>query len=358
MEEIGAALREAREAAGWSLSKLAQATNYSRAHLGNVETGCRRATPDVVLAYERALGAEHVDRRTLLTGLAASIVAPMVMSEALSHAFTAAFGEAVSIEEWRHRADAYGRDYMNLGASELSARLVSDMVRLQQDVRDKRVWAPAASLMTIFGKTLPSNGGRQGALTWYRLAARMADRSEDTPIRVWVRARAALALAYEHAELPTAALFAQRALAISDRPSIARLNALVARAHVIADRGDLKATIKAMDAARAEFQQVGSYDQTSDFAMPEWRFAVHESMLWSRLGEENRALTAQADVDRLVPDELPRFKTHVELHRGLMLAREGDKPGGFEHARAALEALPEEKRSLSLQLMMAEVEAA
>ena len=356
MDDTGLALREAREAAGMSLSALAMLTHFTRGHLSNVERGRRRATPDVVLAYERALGAEHVDRRTLLTGLAASVVAPMVMSEALCGAFTAALSPRVSIEEWHARADDYGRDYMSLGASELSSRLVADMVTLQQYVEQPAIWAPAASLMTVYGKTLPSNDGRRGAIRWYTLAARMADRSGDTHAQVWVRGRAALALAYEHAETPTAAILARRALALSDKPSVARLNALLARAHIIAGRGDLAATLKAVEDARREFQAVGSYDLTSDFAMPEWRFAVHESMLWSRLGEEGKALVAQDIVDRLVPDELPRFRTHLELHRGLMLANAGDRQGGAEYARTALERLPADKRSLSLNLMMTEVE--
>lgn len=355
MDDIGAALREMREAAGVSLAKLATMTNYTRGHLSNVERGCRRATPDVVLAYERAVGADvDMDRRTLL---ATSLLAPMVMAEALAGGFDSSFSDRIDVDEWRDRADSYGRDYMTLGAGELSGRLVSDMVRLQQYVDRPAVWAPAASLMTVYGKTLPSNDGRKGAIRWYKLAARMADRSDDTPTRVWVRGRAALALSYEGAELSQAEQLAKRALAIADgRPSIARLNALLARVHIISERGDLAATVKAMDDAEREFQRAGSYDQTSDYAMPEWRFAVHRSMLWSRLGEENRALAAQADVDRLVPDELPRFRTHLELHRGLMLAHAGDKSGGVDYARAALERLPEEKRSLSLNLMMTEVE--
>ncbi|MEW1804362.1 hypothetical protein [Streptomyces virginiae] len=44
------------------------------------------------------------------------------------------------------------------------------------------------------------------------------------------------------------------------------------------------------------------------------------------------------------------------MHRGLMLARAGDTAGGTAHARAALEALPPEKRSLPLRLLMTEVE--
>jgi hypothetical protein len=53
-----------------------------------------------------------------------------------------------------------------------------------------------------------------------------------------------------------------------------------------------------------------------------------------------------------------RFATHIELHRGLAMVRSGDRAGGLAYARAALDALPPERHSLSLRLMLAEVEQA
>ncbi len=56
MSDVGKALRDAREAAGLSLAQMARLTHYSKPLLGFVETGQRVATPEVVSAYERALG--------------------------------------------------------------------------------------------------------------------------------------------------------------------------------------------------------------------------------------------------------------------------------------------------------------
>ena len=39
-----------------------------------------------------------------------------------------------------------------------------------------------------------------------------------------------------------------------------------------------------------------------------------------------------------------------------MLVRAGDRDGGTAHARAALDALPAEKHSLTLRMLMAEIE--
>jgi transcriptional regulator with XRE-family HTH domain len=354
ISDIGASLRQAREDAGLSLAALAARTHFSRGHLANVENGRRTPTPDVVLAYERALG-DDVHRRTLLTGLATAIVAPMVMSEALHGAFTEALAEPIPVEQWRDRAENYGRDYMTLGASTLSAMLVADMVRLQQFVNDPKIWAPAARMMTVYGKTLPTNDGTKGALHWYRLASTVADRSGDAPTRVWVRGRAALALAYEAAELPTARMLADQAIALSDRPSLGRLNALVARAHVAGAVGDHATAVTAMEEALRVFDLVGSSEQISDFAVPEWRLHTFASMLWSRLGDEPRAVAAQDAADRTRPATLPRFATHIELHRGLMLARSGDKAGGLTYAQTALDRLPPERHSLSLRLLTDEI---
>lgn len=351
---VGARLKLARESAGLSLAAMAGRTHYSRGYLANVENGRKRATPEIVLAYERVLGGDDVERRALLTGLAASVVAPAVMAEALSGAFTAALAGRVSVDEWQHRAEQYGRDYMSLGATDLSNRLVADLVQLQQYTDDPHVWAVAGRLMTVFGKTLPANEGRRGAVAWYRLAAVAADRSGDLATRVWVRGRAALALAYEAAAPGVAGSLAARALALSDRPSLGRLNALVARAHLAGQAGDRNTAIAVMEQAQRLFDRVGSSDHVSDFAVPEWRMETFRSMLLSRLGDP-RAEKAQEAADRARPSELARFATHIELHRGLLMARQGDSTGGVTYAREALGRLPVERQSLSLRLMMNEI---
>jgi hypothetical protein len=74
------------------------------------------------------------------------------------------------------------------------------------------------------------------------------------------------------------------------------------------------------------------------------------------LGAEHLALQAQDEAARTLPASLPRFHTHLEMHRGLMLVRTGDHEGGTAHARAALDALPAEKHSLTLRMLMTEVE--
>lgn len=348
----GTTLRTIREAAGVSLSKLAGLTHYSKGYLGNVETGVRPATPDVVLAYERVL--DPMQRRGLLAGMAASTVAPAAVAHLLRTGFTAALDGHDSVDAWLWRAEQYGVEYMTDGAATVQNRLAKDLVVIQQQLEHPRLWATAARLVTTYGKTATD---RSEAVGWYRLAAVLSDRSDDIDTRVWVRGRAALALAYEAAELPVAQTLARQALAISDRPSLGRLNATVALAHVAGVRGEAAAAGQELDAARRLFDIVGSDEQVSDFAVPEWRFHTLASMLLSRLGDP-KAREEQDAADATRPATLPRFATHIELHRGLMLVRSGDREAGLSYARAALDRLPPERHSLSLRLMLGEVESA
>jgi tetratricopeptide (TPR) repeat protein len=330
---------------------MAVRTNFSKGHLSNIEADRRTVTPDVVLAYERALG-DDVDRRGLLTGLAATVVAPTAVTELIRRGFAAALHAATSTDTWLERVESYGQQYMTCGAGRLQQLLATDLVVLQQHLDKPPLWAAAARLLTTFGKT---TGSTDEAVSWYRLAALAADRSEVDCVRVWVRGRAALALAYEGARLSVASELAEQALAIDSKPSLGRLNALAARAHVTAVQGNRVDALRLLDEARRVFDLVGSDEQISDFAVPEWRFHTFASMLLSRLGDPG-AVTEQEAADLTRPAALTRFATHIELHRGLMLAKAGDVDGGKAYARAALDRLPPENHSQSLRLMLAEVE--
>lgn len=356
MDDLGPKLRSAREAEGVTLSTLAARTHYSLSHLSNVEAGRRQATADVVLAYARVLGEDCMKRRGLLGIIATGAVAPAAAGELIHAGFTAALARRGAEDRWRARVAGYGRDYMAVGAGPLQNRLAGDLVVLQQQLETPGMWASASRLLAVYGKT---TGEPREAIRWYRLAVEAADRADDLAVRVWVRGRAAIALAYEGAALGVAEQLADQAVELSDRPSIGRLNALMARAHVAAGRGNAAAAVAADEAARRVFDQVASPDaEISDFAVPPWRMATFRSMLYARLGDVRRGELAQGEADQGRPAELVRFATHIELHRGLMMAHAGDRDGGLAYARAAMDALPPERRSQTLRLVLAEVERA
>lgn len=357
MADLGPRLREAREELGFTQAQIARHAHVSIPQISNVEAGRRTVTRDILLAYVQVLGEDEMNRRGLLGAVvAAGLIAPVAADELLHAGFSAALRPKGADDTWRERVAGYGRDYMDLGAQTLQNRLAGDLVVMQQHLETPAMWESAARLLTTYGKT---TGEPREAIRWYDLAAAAADRSEDLATRIWVRGRAAIALAYEGAALTTAARYADEAIELDDQPSIGRLNALMARAHVAAGHGDVKTAIKADEEARRVFEKAASPDgEISDSAVPYWRLSTFESMLWARLGVVDRGQLAQHDADANRPGNLTRFATHIELHRGLMMARAGDKLGGLNYARAAMYRLPPERRSQTLRLVMKEVETA
>lgn len=367
--EIGTLIRDLRVALGYSQAQLADVlselgrSTMTRDYVSRWETGRRTPRPFWLRHLATALEVPlqlledcRVRRRDFITSVAATTIAPLVASDLVYAGFAAALDGRPNVDQWECALAAYGRDYMSLGAADIQRRLAGDLVVLQQQLDNPALWSVAARLMTVYGKTIPGADGAK-AIQWYRMAAAAADRSEHDPSRVWVRGRAAIALGYEGASLPVADMFADQALAISDRPSLGRLNAIMGKAHVAAIRGDKRGALALMEDGRRVFDQAGSHEQTSDYAVPEWRMAVFCSLLLARLGEERAALDAQDVAAKQLPASLPRFRTHLELHRGLMLVRAGDRAGGIAYARAALDQLPPEKHSLTLRMLLTEIEA-
>jgi hypothetical protein len=297
-----------------------------------------------------------VDRRHFLTDVGEVSIAHLVASDLIERGFAAALvGGYPSLQDWDERVGIYGRDYMTCGPAEMQQRLAADLVVLQQQLDTPRLWGVAARLATLYGKTFPGADGAK-ALTWYQHAATFADRSGDQDTRVWVRGRAAIALGYEGACLDAADVLAEQALALDERASLGRLNAVMGKAHVAALRGDVGTALALLDEGRRVFDVAGSEDAESDYAVPWWRFNVFISLLAARLGEEQVAEQAQDEAARSLPESLPRFGTHLQMHRGLMLVRAGDREGGAAYARTALGALPAEKHSLTLRMLMTEIE--
>lgn len=366
---LGCLIHDLRTTLGYSQSRLAA----ELVRLGHVDTvtaqtiyrwECGRRTPrayslrylaaalDVPLAV---LEDAAMDRRQFITTLAGTAIAPVAAADLIRSGFAAALSASPTVDHWLDTLVRYGRDYMALGAAEIQQRLARDLVVLQQQLDAPELWGVASRLMTLYGKTIPGSDGAR-AISWYRMAAEAADRSGDAGTRVWVRGRAAIALGYEGASLPVADMFAGQALAISDAPSLGRLNAIMGRAHSAALRGDVETARRLLDEGRRTFDVAGSYEQTSDYAVPEWRMGVFTSLLAARLGDERTALDAQDAALATLPESLPRFRTHLELHRGLMMARSGDRSGGIAYAHRAMHELPPEKHSLTLRLLVKEIE--
>jgi transcriptional regulator with XRE-family HTH domain len=368
--DVGCLIRDLRLSKGWSQGRLADElcrvsrhATVTREEISRWERGKRQPGPFWLRHLATALQVprevlDGVNRREFLTDIAATAIAPVVASDLIAHGFEAALRTKPNVEAWQHKLTVYGHDYMSAGAAEIQQRLAADLVVLQQQLETPGLWEVAGKLATLYGKTFPGTDGAK-AVQWYRTAAIAADRSDDLAARVWVRGRAAIALGYEGSSLSVAEQFADEALSLSDKPSLGRLNAVMGKAHVAAIRGDRQAAQRLLLEGRRIFDRAASPDaEESDYAVPEWRMNVFVSLLAARLGDERTAVEAQDRAAKILPASLPRFATHLQMHRGLMMVRQGDQAGGATHAQAALDALPPEKHSLTLRMLMAEIETA
>lgn len=366
---VGRLIKDLREARGWSQGRLASKINERFGTSLNREYVSRweRCTVRPGDFYLRALSAVldvplsvlegEVKRRTFVSDVAATAIAPIVASDLLTTGFAARLQGGPSAEAWADRLETYGTEYMSMGAADIQRRVAGELVVIQSQLDRPALWATAARLMTLYAKTFPGADGTK-AVHWYRMAAQAADESGDTQTRVWVRGRAAIALGYEGASLGVADLLADQAMAIGDgQPSLGLLNAVMGRAHAAAIRGDRVSALRFAEEGRRIHDIAGSHAQTSDYAVPFWRMNVFLSLLLARLGDEKGAVEAQEAARRELPAALPRFATHLELHRGLMMARAGDKEGGLAYAQTAMDALPPEKHSLTLRMLMDEIGA-
>ncbi|MGW2509625.1 helix-turn-helix domain-containing protein [Streptomyces scopuliridis] len=365
---MGYLIRDLRQARGWSQGRLASEINdafgtaLEREYISRWERcrtvpgpfylRCLSAVLDVPLAVLEG----EVNRRTFISDVAATAIAPVVASDLLSTGFAARLDGGPTEDAWEEKLSTYGTQYMSLGASDIQRRVSGELAVVQQQLDTPRLWSVASRLMTLYAKTFPGSDG-SAAVSWYRTAARAADESGDEATRVWVRGRAAIALGYEGASLGIADMLAEQAMAITERPSLGLLNAVMGAAHSATLRGDRATALRLADRGRRIFDAAGSYEEASDYAVPHWRMNVFLSLLLARLGDEKGAVEAQDTARRELPSALPRFATHLDLHRALMLARAGDRAGGMAYARTAMGKLPPEKHSLTLRMLVQEIAA-
>lgn len=351
--ELGCRLKIARRSAGVKAAKVAFYADCSVSHVSNVEAGRRRPDPALLSAYERALReATDMRRRDLVTGIAGTLLAPQAAAEILHRGFSERLGDRPTSADWEAQLAGLGRSYMTDGAGVVQSRLAADLAVLQHAADSPHMWSVTARALAIWGKT---TAGPDQAIEWYRLAEDAAARSGDLNTRVWVAGRAALALGYEGAATPMARRWARQAIALADgRVTHGLLNAQMGLAHALATSGRAGEARAVWDDAQRTFDALGPGEEVTDFNYPWWRFAVVGSLLHSRLGDST-AERWQDEVEAYRPASMVRFRTHVELHRALTMARSGDRDGGIAYGEAALEALPTERRSQSLYLMLDEI---
>lgn len=98
----------------------------------------------------------------MVTDLAATAPAPAVASDLIHQGFAAALtGPRPDVDEWRIKLDAYGHDYMSMGAADIQRSLAGELVLLRRQADRPEPWAVAAKLMTLYATMSPAATGRR-----------------------------------------------------------------------------------------------------------------------------------------------------------------------------------------------------
>ncbi|MFB6560852.1 hypothetical protein ACFCYH_18610 [Streptomyces sp. NPDC056400] len=106
-------------------------------------------------------------RREFLTDVAGTAIAPVVASDLLAKGFAARLASGPTVEAWEAKLAAYGTAYMSMGAADIQRRVAGELVVVQQQLDQPRLWSVAARLMTLYAKTFPGSYGA-AAVRWLR----------------------------------------------------------------------------------------------------------------------------------------------------------------------------------------------
>lgn len=337
---------------------MAKLTSFTKSYLGNVETGAKPPSQAVVAAYERELGlpdgslqGDTMYRRALLAGLGSAALTPAVAAEAIRQSLTASLGPTAVVDDWQAIADRYGYTYMTDPAVQVRDALAADLISLRSALDGGPLHAVGARLAMVYGMVTATTGDTETAVRWYRTGRALADESGDTWTREWTWGRSALTRGYEGADVADVVATADRALALSDRASLGRLEAAIARAQALALAGEVAGARSSLELSYDLYEGVEAAPDTSLYGMPEWRLHLSASLALSRLGAAAEAERARASAERLIPATMTRFRAYLGLHEAIQ-----ERDAG--HAAATLEQIPDDQRWVSFGLLAREASSA
>lgn len=337
----GAILKAARMAAGVSLSGMSARTHYSRSYLSNVENGRKSVTPELIAAYESALGLgdlvkEQGDmrRRALVAMAGMGVASPIAVGEMIRRSLLA--GAGMPDEDWDAVVGERTRQLVTDPSAAYGAGLLGDLMVIRQRVADgdrhRELLRAAARLAQCYGLWCGNRGDLGGASRWYRSSISLADVSGDTETRVFVRGRSLSRGLYEGCTVEDTLAGAEEALALSPRPSLGMLEAYLARWFVYAMVRDVRCGREVAGMAREVAERLPAGTAARERVLSANAYAE------CRYGSLDDAEQACAEA---VPAlrAWPTWLTETKVYRGRAMVAAGDVRGGVG---CALEAVIED----------------
>ncbi|MBN1172571.1 MAG: hypothetical protein JXA67_10405, partial [Micromonosporaceae bacterium] len=160
--------------------------------------------------------------------------------------------------------------------------------RRQPALIQARLSATAALLATMCADALMRLGHVGEARLWYRTAIHAADDSAEGPIRVLVRAQAAM-LPYYFGDPRQAVSTTDAALAVAAPPCPSGTLAAAGRARALARIGAADAAREGIEQARRLFDECGDADSDAAFRFPAKRLLLYLSGALTWVGDTSAA---------------------------------------------------------------------
>jgi hypothetical protein len=273
----------------------------------------------------------------------------------LRHDLVRATGDvAASLDEWEAVTWDYGYSYAVTPPTELLADLSVDLAvaqgqfaRLTDEPAQRALLRTIALLQAFLAQTLSNLGNVRAGRRWWRTARATADRAGDPQVQTWVRGREIIRGLHESWPLPVVLALADEAAALNARPGMGTGSVLIGRAQVLAVMGcaaDAQAAMNRVYAAMEHLPARVTSDGISMYGWPEYRLRHGESLVYTHLGDQPRAIAARERALALYPAHMFRERAQVELHHALGLVMSGDGAAGAAHAERIVSELPEAQR--------------
>ncbi|MER5388205.1 helix-turn-helix transcriptional regulator [Saccharopolyspora sp. NPDC002686] len=335
----GADLRAAREAAGLSLSRMAERTHFTKSYLSMIETGRRSIAADVVTAYEQTLGvplspAPGDPLRVAHEWLVSA--SPMAVQASSGRKVgTSLAGELETrVVDLRHLDDTVSSDelgpviFKELGDAESLVRSAS----FTEPV-GKRLFTAVGELAQLAGWVASDAGQYRQAERFYLSGVAAANEAQDKVLG----AQLLSSLSYQMANVGNpadAALLARTAVMGADGATPAVRALFLERvAWASAKSGDESATWRALDAVDDAFDQ-------STGGEPEWVYWLNRAEIDVMAGrcliELGRPAEAEPLLSAAIESYPPEHAREVALYLS-WLAESHVKALDFDAARASIE---------------------
>ncbi|MBQ6639915.1 MAG: helix-turn-helix transcriptional regulator [Saccharopolyspora sp.] len=335
----GADLRAAREAAGLSLNRMAERTHFTKAHLSMVETGKRSAVPDVVAAYEQALGmplspAPGDPLRVAHEWLVST--SPMAVQTRSGRKVGNSLASELEarVVELRHLDDTVSSDelgpviFKELGEAESLIRSAS----FTEPV-GRRLFTAVGELAQLAGWVASDAGEYRQAERFYLSGVAAANGAHDKVLG----AQLLSSLSYQTANVGNpadAALLARSAImGAQEATPLVRTLLLERVAWASAKAGDTEATWRTLDMVDDTYERRGADE-------PEWTYWLNRAEIDVMAGRCLIELGAPGKAAPLLSSAIATYPAEHAREVALYLswlAESHARAGEFDAAREALE---------------------